>query len=85
MSEIHDPDPDGNHTPRRVSEQVAHLRLLADTYDGVDAEEWAEAADTIERLSAELDGVRYRATLNRVHSSCTCSPGVVSAECPWHD
>ena len=48
--EVHDTDPGGNHTPRQVAEQVKHLRLLADTYDGVDAEEWAEAADTIERL-----------------------------------
>lgn len=35
---------------KAASDQVAHLRLLAETYDGVDAEDWAQAADTIERL-----------------------------------
>jgi hypothetical protein len=28
--------------------------MLAENYDGVDAEEFAEAADTIERLEAKL-------------------------------
>lgn len=53
---IYDPNPDGNHTPQQISEQVAHLRLLADNYDGVDAEDWSSAADTIERLDALLRG-----------------------------
>lgn len=35
-------------------EQVASLRRLGEHYDGVDAEEFTEAADAIERLSKTL-------------------------------
>lgn len=58
--EIHDPNPDGNHTPQQISEQVAHLRVLADNYDGEDAEDWSSAADTIERLDAALRDIHEK-------------------------
>lgn len=54
--------------PGREWEQVKHLRLLADTYDGVDAEEWAEAADTIERLCKEANGLARRLQSERARA-----------------
>ena len=41
-------------------QQIAHLRMLADNYDGSDSEAWDEAAGTIGRLLVEMDRAARR-------------------------
>jgi hypothetical protein len=50
-----------------------------------EAERWWEREFLAEQREREAYEAAPKLGDEPVPASCSCSPGVVSAECPWHD